>query len=240
MKKNGFAMLLMVVAAAGCAQQGADQSSEIAAVLDRWEEALNSEDLDGIVALYTEDCRILAPNTELGQGHGFVREVFGEMIAAGLKGELDTIEAVAAGDIGYRVGSYALLSGDGALVDRGKFIEVWRKSYEGWRIANDIWNSDMPATGSDTILAVTHEVEDSARWLAAWQGEDSRHEMFAEHGAPRVRALQSSDNPKLTGLVIEVADIEAFQAFMSSDAAAASKAEDGVKDAKMHVFTEVN
>ena len=39
---------------------------------------------------------------------------------------------------------------------------------------------------------------------------------------------------------LDIADTDAFDAFMQSDAAKASKAEDGVKDATMRVFVEVD
>jgi len=128
MRRSWFPVLLMIVAVTACAPQGSRESSEIAAAADRWEEALNAGDLDGVVSLYAEDCRLLPPNGEMAQGHDAVRADFGKMIAAGLKGELETIEAVVAADIGYRVGTYVLAAPDGTEVDRGKYIEVWRRS----------------------------------------------------------------------------------------------------------------
>ncbi len=80
---------------------------------------------------------------------------------------------------------------------------------------------------------------DAARWLAAWQGAGSRHELFAQHGAPFVRTFQSAANPRLTGLLIDVADMAAFEAFMESPEATKSKAEDGVIDATLRVFTQM-
>jgi len=231
---------LTVVAVAACAPPLAKPSPEIAAKADRWEEALNAGDLDALVALYADDARLLPPNSELGQGPGDVRASFAGMIEAGLTGELNTLEAMAAGDIGFRVGVYSLLAPDGAVVDRGKFIETWRRVDGEWKISNDIWNSNIPVSAGESMV-ITHEVEDAERWLAAWRGDDGRRAYFAANaGVSAVRTFQSPDNPNLTALVIDIADSDAFESFMASDAASAAKAEDGVKDATLRAFVEVD
>lgn len=235
-----FATLVLLIAAFACAPPASRDSPELAARSDAWEAALNAGDVEALTAMYAEDCRILPPNGELGQGRAAAAAAFGEMIDAGLTGTLETVEARIAGDIGYRVGTYALQGPDGSQVDRGKFVEVWRQVDGDWRISNDIWNSDMPVDAeSGTALIATHEVEDAARWLAAWQGEDGRRQQFARHGAPRVRVFQSPDNPNLTGLLIDVEDMEAFRAFLESPEGTAAKAEDGVKDATLRIVAEV-
>ncbi len=237
MRGFNIATLLLIVAVAACAP-AARESSELA-MDDRWEEAFNSGDADAVAALYAEDARVLPPNAELGQGRDVARAAFGEMIASGIKAQLETIEAVVAGDLGHRVGTYSLHGPDGAVLDRGKYIETWRQIDGAWQIENDIWNSDLPAPFSGTNLIITHEVVNADRWLAAWRGDGSRHEVFGQHGAPNVRTFQSLANPNLTGLLIDVADMDAFQAFMESPVAEQAKAEDGVKDATLRIFKEV-
>ncbi len=239
MKRSNLAPLLLVVAVGACAVPAAQESPELAATTNVWEEALNTGDIAALTAMYTEDARLLPPNAELSQGRDAVEALFGGMIAAGLKVELEAIEAVVAGDLGYKVGTYSLLGPDGAVLDGGKFIEIWRQVDGEWQVANDIWNSDTPGALSGTTLLITHEVADAARWLAAWRGAGSRHELFAQHGAPFVRTFQSAANPRLTGLLIDVADMAAFEAFMESPEATKSKAEDGVIDATLRVFTQM-
>ena len=99
--------------------------------------------------------------------------------------------------------------------------------------------TEAAAAPSAATFSVMHEVKDAEHWLAAWQGEGSRHEMFAEHGVDSVRVFQSPDNPNLTGLVVEVADMEAFQALLTSAEGAAAKEADGVIDKTMRVLAEV-
>ena len=164
---------------------------------------------------------------------------FGAMIAAGQTGELDTIKAIAAGDVGYHVGTYSLRDASGNLIDQGKYLEGWQKVDGEWKIVHDVWNSDWDQYASATTIAITHDVKDGDHWLAAWQGEDSRHVLFARHGVANVRVFQNSDNPNQTGLLVDVADMAAFQAMLNSDEGATAKAEDGVIGKGMRTYVEV-
>lgn len=239
MKRFRFAIPLTIVAlAAGAPLAAEDDSARIRAGSAVWEDALNAGELDALVALYTEDARVMPPNAAAGQGLDAVRESFGAMIDAGLGGELTTVTAATAGDIGHHVGTYEITAA-GAVVDRGKFVEIWRREGDAWKIAADIWNSDMPAAAPQTLLIGTHKVADPKRWLAAWQRPDGRRADFAAHGAPGVRVFQSPQDPNLTGLVVEVADMEALNAWLASEDGARAKAEDGVIDETLQILTEV-
>jgi ketosteroid isomerase-like protein len=237
----GLAGAVMVLAAAlsACAPQTADQSAELAALSDAWENALNAGDIEALAALYADDCVLMPPNEELMTGREAAALEFGEMIAAGQTGELETIKVVAAGGVGYHAGTYAVRASDGVVVDRGKYLEGWQKIGNEWKIVHDIWNSDWAPYAAATTFVITHDVEDTDHWLAAWRGEDGRSDMFKRHGVANVRVFQNPDMPNQTGLVIDVADMAAFEAMLSSDEGAAAKAEDGVIDTSMRVYTEV-
>lgn len=231
--------LVAIVAFAACAPQGAQPSPEIAAMSDRWEEAINTGDLDMLASMYTSDARLMAPNSPMGQGSEAIRAAFGEMIEAGITAEIDTIEAAVAGDLGYRAGTYSLFAADGFPIDTGKYVEVWRKTAAGWQIAYDVYNSDLPADAGKTFVSITHEVKDKDVWLAAWTGPDSRREEFAEHGAGAIKVFQSPDDPKRVGLLVEILDMDAMMAWLASPESADAKAEDGVIDSSIRVMTEV-
>lgn len=236
MKKLSLAALALMIVAA-CAPPTAQDSPEIRAASAAWTEALNAGDLDALLAVYAEDAHILPPSAAPGRGHDAVRESFGPMIDAGLGGSLTSIEVAAAGDIGHHVGTYEITA-DGEVLDRGKYMEVWRQQGGEWKIAADIWNSDMPAAAG-ALMVGTHEVKDADVWLAAWAGPDGRRADFAANGAPSVRVLQSPEKPNLTGLVIEVADMDALTAWLQSEEGARAKDEDGVIDSTLQLLTEV-
>lgn len=235
--RSALLSTLLLVVAVACGPPTAQESTELETAAQSWQAALNAGDLDAIVGLYAADARLLPPNGEMGRGAGAVEASFGGMIDDGLQGELETIEAMVAGDLGYRMGTYKLNTGDGTLVDEGKYIEIWRREGGEWKISADIWNSDLPVAiePSGTTLVISHEVEDGDHWLAAWQAEDGRHAMFAEHGAPSVRTFQNTEDPNQTGVVVDVTDMEAFMAFLSSPEGQAAKDEDGLIEGTMRV-----
>lgn len=244
MKRMLLAVTILITLAA-CNQAPAPvDPSVITSRSAIWEEALNAGDIDALTELYAEDARLLPPNGEIAVGHDAVRAIFGGMIEAGLKGELNSLETRVAGDIGYNVGAYKLFAGD-EVVDTGKYMETWARGDDGlWRYTNDIWNSDLPAPAPEgdgmdlTHVMVLHEVEDGARWLDAWRGEDGRRTLFKANGAHHVHTFQSPDNPNLTGVVMAVHDMEALQAMLSSEEGAAAAAEDGVDLDNMTMLME--
>lgn len=91
---------------------------------------------------------------------------------------------------------------------------------------------------SMTHLVITHEVKDADHWLAAWQGEDSRHNLFKANGAAHVHTLQDPDNPNMTGLIIAVADMDALTAMLESEEGQAAAAADGVIHETMKMLVQ--
>jgi uncharacterized protein (TIGR02246 family) len=231
--------LLAIAALAACAAPPSTDSSELAAATKTWETAYKSGDAEAIAALYTDDARLLPPNAKMEQGRAAVVAAFGGMISAGLDLRLENVEVTVLGDLGHKIGRYTLTGPDGSTVDQGKFIDVWKRIDGEWKITSDIWNSDLPAAPEGTLLTITHEVADHERWMAAWTGEESRHEDFAEHGAPHVSVVQSPENPNHLGLVVHVTDMEAFQAWVGSPEGQALATEDGVKVPTMKYYLGV-
>ena len=134
-------LFLMIV---GCNQAPmSTDPTDIVAITETWEAALNAKDIDGIVALYTSDARVLPPNAEMASSAAGIRTLFGGMIDAGISGEFTSIGARVSGDIGYDVGTYTFRV-DGAVVDKGKWIVTFNRDDGEWRISNDIFNSDVP------------------------------------------------------------------------------------------------
>jgi ketosteroid isomerase-like protein len=231
--------LVLAVAATACAPQAADQSAELMVAARQFQDGFDARDADAIAAVYAEDCVLMPPNSELGSGRAFVKAVFGGMIDAGLTGTTSTIGAAAAGDVGYHAGTYTVTTPDGSVVDKGKFLEGWKKVNGEWKMTHDIFNSDWDQYASATTVAITHDVKDGSHWLSAWQGEDSRHGLFSQHGVARVRVFQNPENSKQVGLLVDVNDMAAFEAMLNSDEGSAAKAEDGVLDKGMRVYVEV-
>ena len=244
--KKLLTLLPVFLLATACTQSA--PSTDPSVIQDRseaWEAALNAKDIDALVSTYAEDVRVMPPNEKSATGREAARAAFGAMIDAGLSGTLTSVDAAASGDVAYNVGVYELMAG-GEVVDTGKYMETWRREDDGeWYMTNDIWNSDMPAAPAapmhsppKTHLMITHEVDDVERWLSAWRGEDSRHDLFKANGAKHVHTFRSADNPNLTGLVVAVEDLDALNAMLGSEEGMAAAAEDGVRQDTLTVLTE--
>ena len=61
--------------------------------------------------------------------------------------------------------------------------------------------------------------------------------MFSRIGV-EARNFKDPENPNSTGLILEVPDMERFQAFMASDEAKNAMREDGLKVGSMRVLSE--
>jgi len=240
MRKLIIALPLLLIAIACTQSPPPTDPSVIHARSAEWEAALNAGDIEALTALYESDARLLPPNAEMQSGADAVRALFGSMIDAGLTGKLNSVETKVAGDIAYNLGHYTLMAGD-TVVDTGKYMETWHRGEDGqWRYSNDIWNSDVPVPtpGANAHLVILHEVDDAEKWLAAWRGENSRHQLFEANGAAHVHTFQNADNPHLTGLLISVTDMDALNAMLSSEEGKAAAAEDGVRADTVKVLTE--
>ena len=59
------------------------------------------------------------------------------------------VEVDGSGDMAFVYGTYSMVmtvsEGEEPANDRGKYIEIWRRQADGsWKVALDIFNSDMP------------------------------------------------------------------------------------------------
>ena len=83
-----------------------------------------------------------------------------------------------------------------------------------------------------TLIAF-HEVEDVPHWLAS----PKRREVFGSV-ALNIRTFVDPQNPNRVGLLMEVADMDAFQAVMDSEAGTAAMKYDGVRPETVVVLVE--
>ena len=82
-------------------------------------------------------------------------------------------------------------------------------------------------------LMATHEVDDVAHWLAS----PKREEVFAGV-ATDIRTFVDPTRQNHVGLSMDVADMEAFQAIMESEAGAEAMKYDGVRPETIVMYVE--
>lgn len=82
-------------------------------------------------------------------------------------------------------------------------------------------------------LIATHEVDDTAHWLAS----PRRQEVFGSV-ATNIRTFVDLGNPTRVGVSMDIADLEAFEAVIKSEAGAAAMKYDGVRPDTLVVYIE--
>ena len=96
---------------------------------------------------YAPDATVLPPNTPAVHGRPAIAAFLASFpTITTFTAEMVTVEGD--GDLAYVHGTYHLemSTPDGPMLDDGKYIEVWKRQAGGsWRIASDIFNSDLPA-----------------------------------------------------------------------------------------------
>jgi ketosteroid isomerase-like protein len=56
---------------------------------------------------------------------------------------LEIVEAEDHGDTAVEIGRYTL-SGGGQVMDRGKYLVIWKQKDGQWQLHRDIWNTHVP------------------------------------------------------------------------------------------------
>lgn len=112
--------------------------------------ALGRGDAVGIAACYTADAQLLPPNSDVVGGRGAIETFWRQPIDMGLRGAvLDTAELfhTSGAPTATEVGRYTLTTADGQVVDRGKYVVIWKRDDTdgAWRLHRDIWSSSQPA-----------------------------------------------------------------------------------------------
>ena len=151
-KRLYFFVLILVLSAIVTAPGGAVASTqeEIAATSAEWAKQYNAGNAAGVVALYTDDAKLLPPNSDFVTGREGMMAVWKGMMDSGAKsGKLNTLEVSGSGNSALEVGTYEIMDKDGKVLDKGKYMVNWKKIGSTWKLHRDIWNSSMPATTNE-------------------------------------------------------------------------------------------
>ncbi len=80
-------------------------------------------------------------------GRDAIRATIDKMIQSGVKVRIDTDRRTAAGDLAYFYGPYTV-SSRGTVVERGTYLEIWRRYGTQWLIDLDVNATGAPVTAS--------------------------------------------------------------------------------------------
>lgn len=142
MRRASLLLVWLVCVACACGGGGgseADARAEIEAVTRRWEASLEAGSPETAVPhVFTADAARMPSGEPVSRGR--------EAIAAALEGSAALEEArfeirhvEVEGDLAFAEGVYRVRGPEGTALD-GKFLEVWRRTPEGWRIHRVMWD----------------------------------------------------------------------------------------------------
>ena len=110
-------------------------------------DAFADGDAEKVAGFYTANCRFLPDNSHPVDGRANVQELLQSMMDGGVSSiELITWEVEDCGDTAVEVGRVVMRGDDDEIVDDGKFIVIWKKEDDGWRLHRDIVNSSLPSS----------------------------------------------------------------------------------------------
>lgn len=130
------------------------ERASLRAAADAYHEAARTTDMDSFVGLYTNDGVMLPPNAADEVGLQSVRNyatAFTQLPGFSIRFENVRVGVAASGDIGYTLAN-TVINVDGPdgnpVEDRGRDFHLWKKQDGEWKVAIDIWNSELPLPGA--------------------------------------------------------------------------------------------
>ena len=143
---------LAVAMAAGAVTFGTSVSAQkdlraaIEAQNKRFVAAVAKADVAALGGLYTDEAQALPPNGDVVKGRAAIQQMWKSVFDSGIAAaSLETADVEADGSLAYETGRYEMKLKDGKVADRGKYVVVWKRTGNEWRIHRDIWNTNMPA-----------------------------------------------------------------------------------------------
>jgi uncharacterized protein (TIGR02246 family) len=118
------------------------QKAEIEAVNAKWMELFNKGDFAGIASLYTDDATAFPPGSAMVKGSAAIGAMWKSMAEQVSDPKVTTLDVKPLGPSAAReIGTFSLKTkGPTPQEVTGKYVVVWEKVGEHWKLADDIWN----------------------------------------------------------------------------------------------------
>ena len=138
MRRVALAMAFIV----GSIASGSAQKAEIEAVNAKWIESFNKGDFAGVASLYTADATAFPPGSAMVHGDTAIGAMWKSMAEQVSDPKLVTLDVKPLGPSAAReIGTFSLKTkGSTPQEVTGKYVVVWEKVGNDWKLAADIWN----------------------------------------------------------------------------------------------------
>jgi uncharacterized protein (TIGR02246 family) len=133
---------LVIAFLVGLIAPASAQKAEIEAVNAKWVEFFNKGDFAGVASLYTTDATAFPPGSAMVQGAGAIGALWKSMAEQVTDPKLTTLDVKSLGASAAReIGTFSLKTkGPAPKEVAGKYVVVWEKVGNDWKLAADIWN----------------------------------------------------------------------------------------------------
>ena len=146
-----FAVALLLVAPSALSAQDyegekehTDATDAITAATEAFDAAYNVADAATISAMYTYDAVVYPPGGEPIEGMEAISAWFDSgLVEGGPSLDLQTGEVFSVEGAALETGRWVMTGADGSHLDHGNYLVAWSHTENGWKIARDIWNSNM-------------------------------------------------------------------------------------------------
>lgn len=141
-----LSVVLMVAMSVSLAAQS-DTRAAIDAVNRKFQAAAAQGNAAELAGLYTADAELMPSNRETITGSQAIVAFWKQALGQGVALTLETTEVQGHGEMAHEVGTYEMKEAGGRLLDRGKYIVIWKRVNGDWKLHRDIWNTSLPAPG---------------------------------------------------------------------------------------------
>jgi len=153
-----FALILLTCAprTQPVVEEAASTEADVAAIrvlTERWIAAVGAGDVDGVLALYTDDAVRLSPDGPTVSGKEAFEEYFSgafEQFSFEVVWPVEgTEEIVVADGWAYHLSEYIVMAtpkeGGETMEEKGNVVEIIQRQPDGsWKLAREIWNHPPP------------------------------------------------------------------------------------------------
>jgi len=135
-------IILGIAFVVGLIAPASAQKAEIEAVNAKWTEFFNKGDFAGIASLYTTDATAFPPGSAMVKGAAAIGVMWKSTAEQVGDPKLTTLDVKSLGPSAAReIGTFSLKTkGPTPQEVTGKYVVVWEKVGNDWKLAADIWN----------------------------------------------------------------------------------------------------
>jgi uncharacterized protein (TIGR02246 family) len=139
MSRLAAIVALLVLSAMPAAAQNKPTIQKLS---DEWSAAFNKGDSHALAEMYTDDAHVLPAGAEMVHGRQAIQGFWDNAMKQLGDARLTTVDVQPLGpDAAREIGTFSFKTkGSQPQEVTGKYVVVWRKVNDQWKLATDIWN----------------------------------------------------------------------------------------------------